>query len=460
MPKRLVIFGATIVVVAMIVLAVVLFSGLIKDPHARGLISIVGNSELTKRNGIGSGTGSASDPYVIGGWVIKPGSTETAIKIVATSGHLVISNITLECDSNSIGIYLEGSSNVRIENCTINGAAMGIIVQRSDNFSVAFNKVNGIGPVFGIDIDESADGDVIGNNVSFEYPMTNNIEVYKSVRTLVRANHMDVGLSIKGTVDSHFSTLNVTPDNIVQGKPVLCQSGKTGLAIDASTLGQVYLFNCTDVEIWGMDVANTCIAVGLMKVTRAVVRDCRAANGTECGMSLQNCTDCVVSNCMLSDSILSISECADCRVTETVFAFRSGGVGSSSNIRFDNNTVRECSVALTLSSADNCTIEHNIFSANMPVLSLWGVDDDILVFNNDFIGNEQQIVNYDGLSMSNITWNVQYPIGGNYWSNYTVADLFGGPNQDVPGADGIGDLPYYLDPTNCDRYPLIEPANS
>jgi len=457
MPKRLVIFGVTILVAAMIVLAVVLFSGLLKDPHARGLISIIGNSELTKRNGIVSGTGSVSDPYVIEGWVIKPGSTETAIEIVATSAHLVISNITLGCDSNSIGVYLKDSSNVRIENCTINGAAIGIIVQRSDNFSVASNKVNGIGMVFGIDITESADGCVIGNNVSFVVPMTASIDIYKSVRTLVRANHMDVGLSIKGTVDSHFTTLNVTPDNTVQGRPVLCQSGKTGLAIDASTLGQVYLFNCTDVEIWGMDVANTCIAVGLVKVTRAVVRDCRAANGTECGMSLQNCTDCVVSNCTLSDSGLSISECADCRVTETVFAFRCAGVQSSSIIRFDNNTIRECSVAFTLSSVDNCTIEHNIFSANDLVLMLSDVDS-ALVFNNDFISNEQHMM--DSLTWpSNITWNLQYPFGGNYWSNYSVADLFAGPNQDVSGADGIGDEPYNLDSTNYDRYPLMEPTN-
>ena len=462
MAKRLVVSGATIVVAAMVVLAVVLFSGLFKDPHARGLIDIAGNSALTKQNGIVSGTGSVSDPYVIEDWVIKPGSTETAIGIVATSAHLAIRNVTLGCDSNSIGIYVKDSSNVRIENCTVNGAALGIIVQRSDNSSVAFNKVNGIWPVSGIDIHECADCEVIGNNVSFEFPISSSISIFNSNRTLVRANHMDVGLSIGGVVDSHFATLNVTLDNTVQGKPVLCQSGKTGLAINASALGQVYLFNCTDVEIWGMDVANTCIAVGLMKVIRAVVRDCRAANGTPEGISLRSCTDCVVSNCMLSNSSLSIYECADCRVTGTFFALENGRAGSSSssNVRFDNNTFRECFCAFSLGLVDNCTIEHNTFSANGVAISFENVDN-TSVFNNDFIGNEQHVLvnDYYSSSPSKITWNERYPTGGNYWSNYTVVDLFGGPDQDIPGADGIGDQPYYIDPKNNDRYPLMEPMN-
>lgn len=60
-------------------------------------------------------------------------------------------------------------------------------------------------------------------------------------------------------------------------------------------------------------------------------------------------------------------------------------------------------------------------------------------------------------------WDDGYPSGGNYWSDYTGGDEFSGPNQDIPGSDGIGDTPRVVPPCSPDhldpedRYPLMEP---
>jgi len=35
--------------------------------------------------------------------------------------------------------------------------------------------------------------------------------------------------------------------------------------------------------------------------------------------------------------------------------------------------------------------------------------------------------------------------------------LYSGPNQNIPGSDGIGDTPYVIDADNQDRYPLMNP---
>jgi len=59
--------------------------------------------------------------------------------------------------------------------------------------------------------------------------------------------------------------------------------------------------------------------------------------------------------------------------------------------------------------------------------------------------------------MSNNTWDNGYPSGGNYWSNYTDADLYSGPYQNETGSDGIGDTPYVIDAENQDNYPLMNP---
>ncbi|MEM2569530.1 MAG: hypothetical protein QXT67_06305, partial [Candidatus Bathyarchaeia archaeon] len=49
------------------------------------------------------------------------------------------------------------------------------------------------------------------------------------------------------------------------------------------------------------------------------------------------------------------------------------------------------------------------------------------------------------------------PSGGNYWSDYTGADLYSGPYQNMTGSDGLGDAPYIIDADNRDRYPLMKP---
>ena len=52
-------------------------------------------------------------------------------------------------------------------------------------------------------------------------------------------------------------------------------------------------------------------------------------------------------------------------------------------------------------------------------------------------------------------WDNGYPSGGNFWSDYTGPDLFNGPNQNIPGADAIGDTPQDTRGNGRDNYPLL-----
>ncbi len=75
------------------------------------------------------------------------------------------------------------------------------------------------------------------------------------------------------------------------------------------------------------------------------------------------------------------------------------------------------------------------------------------IFHNNWINNGQDVYN----ECPN-TWDDGYPSGGNFWDSYTGEDNFSGPNQNIPGSDGIGDTPqaitggYYFD-----DYPFMEP---
>lgn len=97
------------------------------------------------------------------------------------------------------------------------------------------------------------------------------------------------------------------------------------------------------------------------------------------------------------------------------------------------------------------TIQNNSIGATFNFNS-----DNNTIYHNNFINNTLAHASVDAGSLGN-AWNDTYPSGGNYWDNYTGVDMNSGPNQDVPGSDGIGDSPYIIDPINKDNYPLMKP---
>jgi PKD repeat protein len=74
------------------------------------------------------------------------------------------------------------------------------------------------------------------------------------------------------------------------------------------------------------------------------------------------------------------------------------------------------------------------------------------IYHNNFIGNSNHALCY-----KSSIWDDGYPSGGNYWDDYSGVDLFSGPNQDISGADRIGDTPYLIYTNNQDHYPFMEP---
>ena len=106
----------------------------------------------------------------------------------------------------------------------------------------------------------------------------------------------------------------------------------------------------------------------------------------------------------------------------------------------------------------NNTIAYNDFIENRDIAIgfdiWWSETRDNHIHHNNIVRNERQAID-NGRN----EWDDGYPSGGNYWSDYSGEDNFHGPDQDIPGADGIGDSPYVIDNDTTDRYPLMDPVS-
>jgi len=102
-------------------------------------------------------------------------------------------------------------------------------------------------------------------------------------------------------------------------------------------------------------------------------------------------------------------------------------------------------------SQDNLILE-NYFCENGIGIRLDNASNN-LIYHNNFMNNSLQ-VETNGLINS---WDDGYPSGGNYWSDYNGTDSYNGLYQNETGSDGIGDIPYVIDTSNEDSYPLIDP---
>jgi parallel beta-helix repeat protein len=140
------------------------------------------------------------------------------------------------------------------------------------------------------------------------------------------------------------------------------------------------------------------------------------------------------------------------------------------------NKVTNCNTALQITQGNDNIIRENIadskgygmflsygrrniISGNTFLNFHTGIDlqshIDNTIYNNNFIYNDDNNFDWPGGNH----WYLDYPVGGNYWDDYyNGSDEYHGPNQDLPGGDGIWDDPYYISISlNIDRYPYAEP---
>jgi len=129
----------------------------------------------------------------------------------------------------------------------------------------------------------------------------------------------------------------------------------------------------------------------------------------------------------------------------------------SNNNTFTHNSVYRNLQGVYIHFSSNNTVVNNTISDNTGLGASivsgigWRAAVGNRIYHNHFLDNSKQAYDHTDTNQ----WDDGYPNGGNYWSDYKGADFYGGPNQDQPYNDGIGDTPYLIHSDGQDRYPLV-----
>jgi parallel beta-helix repeat protein len=94
-----------------------------------------------------------------------------------------------------------------------------------------------------------------------------------------------------------------------------------------------------------------------------------------------------------------------------------------------------------MSSSNNSIVGNKITNNNYYGIYL-AESSNNTIYHNSFVDNGEQVSSFESVNV----WDNDYPLGGNYWSDYDGADS---------NYDSIGDTPYFIDANNQDNYPLM-----
>lgn len=154
-------------------------------------ILITSNAMFDAAHGVTSGSGTASDPYIIEGWAITETSGVNGIDIQNTTAYFIIRNCSIKASTVWSGVYLLNvtngtvtsnycytesigrgygilvveSSSITVSHNTIEDMNWGIYVSWSDYCTIDFNNVDHVG-AYGISVFYYSTNNSIINNIS------------------------------------------------------------------------------------------------------------------------------------------------------------------------------------------------------------------------------------------------------------------------------------------------------
>ena len=426
------------------------------------------STNLSMKDNTIYGQNLPSESALVGLFVGNFNVTGNSIKIVNSSDSRTIEeygfNTTM--DSNTI-FYSENSSlvsnyavdiesrNLSVDNNSITVKNVSGNSEIMIVCSIGSSKINSVSNNTIVGLNGSAAGIYFGgvnttisrNSIYLNGSEPNGIFLSGS-GLFVSNNTVDINSSVSSTGIGNFNTFCGVNNLTISGNTVNITGNQSG-------------------TIYGILFQNTLNNLTLSN--NYLISDGKGFNGIEIESS-SNSNLSISSNTIIDDynstgtfNGLKIS-CVKSAVINGNVILGKGNAGSGvnsnamslcqlRNLIVANNTMEGVNTSLLMGHAENVTFYGNYFQNQYLALNLSSIIF-ATFYHNDF---ENFTVAAQVISLANVSFNASYPVGGNYWANYTGVDQNHGPNQSIPGSDGIGDTPYSINATLKDNYPLMKP---
>jgi parallel beta-helix repeat protein len=418
----------------------------------------------------------------------------TGVKIRKSDNNVISSNIIAA--EIGVGIAFETSSNNivtgnRIESKMIEGVSLDYsddnvfsenTISFADVYQSSYNTFDGNNFPQGLMIRRSSNyNNITGNTVKDFNELTEtciassgSIYVERGEGNIISSNT----ISNSGGIFLDTASNNMLRNNSVSG---------TGIGFEVSGGPQPSLSSFIN----DIDVSNT---VNGKKVYYLINKRDVGINPSDYPdigyLALVNCTGMTVENNNLNTQGILMVWTTNSQITNNDI---SGNYGdgvilnyASNNQITQNNINSNSGVGIRLSSSNQNTVSVNyitenqegvyfLHSANNNTITENNIADQDIgihfymssnnsIYHNNFVNNTQHVydpawdapdLHLPGVPLpSENIWDNYYPVGGNYWSNYTLQY----PDAQELDNSGIWNKPYIIDEYNQDRYPLLNPV--
>jgi len=377
-----------------------------------------------------------NDIVVDGAGYYLAGQGERGVDLSSRSNVTIMN---LKIGSNFYGIYLSGASGNTISGNIIAQNSYGLYLSGASQNTITGNSVTNNG--YGLYLNEASQNTIIGNNA------TNNaigINIFLSSKNTLRANKMDnnYNLAVDGSEPQHFDN-DIDDSNTVNGKKVYYLISQSNLVINSVTfpdIGYLALVNCLNISVHHLEFTGNGHGILLAYTTNSTIYENQITDNYS-GIALFASSNNYITTNNITDNERGVQ------------------LSNASNLNsiFSNIINNSVDGIFLFSSLQNTIILNNVTDNNVGI----GFRESSynMIRGNHFVDNEVQVydVSWENYSLtpSRNTWDVGYPSGGNYWSDYMGVDGMGGKYQNQTGSDQLGDTPYIIDQNNQDNYPLM-----